>query len=316
VDAAHPQDIQALREEARVRLRQYLEAPPADKMPVYLLQMQAGQRYGLVVDTTSSRLYLFENDNGIPHLVRDYYVTIGANGADKLREGDKKTPLGVYFVTGTLQPAKLGDYYGSGAFPINYPNGWDKAQGKSGHGIWLHGTPSNTYSRPPRDSDGCIVLANPDLKDLSGYLQVGITPVVITDNMTWADRSQWQSERDALLAQLDLWRKDWESRDAERFLKHYAEEFVDTDKKRESWLKSKRSAIEGKKWIRVGIDNISIFRHPGNDDIAVVTFDQDFDSDRYQSRTRKRQYWKLEGDRWVIVFESSIYIRSANNKKA
>jgi murein L,D-transpeptidase YafK len=315
-DDARPQEVDALREEARVRLLHFLENPPAGKVPAQLLQMQAGQRYGIVVDAKDSRLYLFENIEGEPRLIRDFYVTIGANGVDKLREGDRKTPLGVYFVTGSLKPAKLGDFYGAGAFPINYPNGWDKAKGKSGHGIWLHGTPSDTYSRPPRASDGCIVLANPDLRDLSRYLQVGVTPVIITQRMQWKDRAEWQSERDALLAQLDLWRRDWEARDVQRYLDHYSEDFVGPGKSREIWTSSKRIAIEAKRWIRIGLDNVSVFRHPGPEDMAVVTFDQDFDSDRFESHTRKRQYWKLEGGRWRIVMEDTLYTRSINNSKA
>jgi murein L,D-transpeptidase YafK len=64
---------------------------------------------------------------------------------------------------------KLTDFYGSGAFPINYPNEWDRIRGRNGYGIWLHGTPRDTYSRPPRASDGCIVLSNEDL-DLHSYV--------------------------------------------------------------------------------------------------------------------------------------------------
>ena len=31
--------------------------------------------------------------------------------------------------------------------PSTIPNEWDKRHGRSGFGIWLHGTPSDTYSR-------------------------------------------------------------------------------------------------------------------------------------------------------------------------
>ena len=102
---------------------------------------------------------LYENRNGEPHYVADYYVTIGKNGVDKFKEGDKKTPLGVYHVTDNLPRSKLADLYGSGAYPISYPNEFDKREGRGGKGIWLHGVPTDTYSRPPRASDGCIVLS-------------------------------------------------------------------------------------------------------------------------------------------------------------
>ena len=83
----------------------------------------------LVVDSRRSRLYVFANASGRPKLVADYYVTLGKNGIDKAREGDQKTPVGVYHVTANLPRNKLTDFYGAGAFPINYPNEWDSASG-------------------------------------------------------------------------------------------------------------------------------------------------------------------------------------------
>src|SRR3989449_2918436 len=144
---------EGLRAEASARLRAYRERPPADRVPRYLLQLREDQKYAIVVDTRRSRLYLYQNDGGKPRFVADYYVSSGKNGPLKVREGDEKTPIGVYHVTASLPRNELSDFYGSGAFPINYPNEWDRIQGRNGHGIWLHGTPSNTYSRPPRSSN-------------------------------------------------------------------------------------------------------------------------------------------------------------------
>jgi hypothetical protein len=125
----------------------------------------------------------------------------------KVREGDKKTPIGVYHVTSSLPRQKLTDFYGSGAFPINYPNEWDKRQGRNGHGIWLHGTPSDTFSRPPKASDGCVVLANQDLDSLAKSLQVGLTPVIISNSIEWLSLDDWQSERSSLLKMIEEWRQ-------------------------------------------------------------------------------------------------------------
>src|SRR6185295_5637292 len=110
---------------------------------------------------------------------------ISKNGSEKNREGDQKTPLGVYHVTSSIPRQKLTDFYGAAAFPINYPNEWDRLQGRNGFGIWLHGTPSDTYSRPPRSSDGCVVLTNQDLEAIARNVQIGLTPVIITDSIEW-----------------------------------------------------------------------------------------------------------------------------------
>src|SRR3982074_1468745 len=68
----------------------------------------------------------------------------------------------------------------------------------SAHGIWLPGPPSAVYSRPPRASDGCIVLSNPDLQTVGAYMQVGLTPVIIADEIEWSDAAAVEAARSSL----------------------------------------------------------------------------------------------------------------------
>lgn len=306
VPDAPQQRIDDLRDEARVRLQRYMQQPPTHLVPSYLMQLQAEQKYAIVVDISKSRLYLFENKEGNIHYVADYYVTIGKNGAEKSKEGDLRTPTGVYFVTANLAKEKLSDFYGAGAFPINYPNEWDKRMGRDGHGIWLHGTPSDTYSRPPRASSGCVVLTNQDLNALSKYLQIGLTPVVITDNIEWVDQNQWLNQRNALNQQIDNWRHDWESRDTQRYIQSYSTNFETNGQKLDEWEIQKRQVNANKAWIKVNLSHVSIFRYPGKDNMAVVTFDQNYQSNNLNNQMRKRQYWILENKQWKIVYEGAV----------
>ena len=121
-----------LREEGKVRFERYFDAPPANYLPTALIQLSPQQKHVLLVDGEKSRLYVFENINGKPQYVTDYYVTSGKNGTDKERQGDQKTPLGIYHVTSSMPKKKLADIYGNGAFPLSYPNEWDKRLGKNG----------------------------------------------------------------------------------------------------------------------------------------------------------------------------------------
>lgn len=293
-----------LRDEAVARLKAYRNrAATADYVPRYLLQMQADQEHAIVVDTQKSRLYLYKNDNGRPRFVADYYITQGKLGADKTREGDKRTPIGVYHVTSSLPPQKLADLYGSGAFPINYPNEWDKRQGRNGHGIWLHGTPSDTFSRPPRASDGCVVLSNVDLNALAKNLQIGLTPVIISNSIEWLSTDDWQKERGALNKTIDEWRNDWESKDTDRYLKHYARKFQSDNQSLDQYAKQKRQVNASKEWIKVKLSNVSMFRDPGKEELVVVTFEQDYQSNNLSNRMKKRQYWIREDNAWKIIFE-------------
>ena len=293
------------REEARVRLQRYLDPAPHDLIPEYLLQFDSRQPYALVVDTRRSRLYLYRNDNGEPRYVADYYITVGKKGAEKNHEGDQRTPLGVYFVVNELPRTKLPDLYGAGAFPINYPNEWDRRLGKDGSGIWLHGVPSDTFSRPPRASNGCVVLSNEDLSNIRKYLSVGHTPVIISNDIGWIDPKAWRTQRAAVDRALEGWRRDWESLDVNRYLSHYSTAFSNGAQNYGAWAAQKRAVSAGKTQIRVSLSNVSAFRYPGNDDLMVVTFDQDYRSNNLHNAMRKRQYWMREKGGWKIVYEGA-----------
>jgi len=296
--------VEDLRAEALLRLKALRDRPNADRAPRYVLQLTAEQKHALVVDSRRSRLYVFENIGGRAQYVADYYVTLGKNGVEKTREGDQKTPIGVYHVTANLPRQKLTDFYGSGAYPINYPNAWDKRMGRNGHGIWLHGTPSDTYSRPPRASDGCIVLANADLDVVGRTVQIGVTPVIIADEIDWVDAATLENERKSLAQAFESWRTDWESRDIGKYLSHYGAKFNSDGQGIAAWSEHKRKVGAGKSWIKVATTRVSMLQYP-RERFVVVSFDQDYRSNNLSNVMRKRQYWVKESGAWRILYEGS-----------
>ena len=302
---ASQEKIKDLREEAMARLKAYRERPPKDQIPRYLLQLRPDQKHAVVVDTKKSRLYLYENVGGQPRFVADYYMSHGKNGIDKLKAGDQKTPIGVYHVTASLPKEKLADRYGDGAFPINYPNDWDRRLGRSGSGIWLHGTASDTFSRAPHSSDGCVSLTNADLNILRPMIQVGLTPVIISDTVEWLSLDTWNSERVALRDSIEQWRRDWESLNTDAYLAHYAKTFDGDGLNLRQWSERKRNVNAGKSWAKIALVNVSMFRYPGKADMVVVTFDQDYKSSNLAGAMKKRMYWIKEGGRWKIVDEGA-----------
>jgi murein L,D-transpeptidase YafK len=296
--------LDELRTEALARLRAYNDHPPADLIPRYLLWFDPAQRHAIVVDAIRSRVYVYENAGGTPRFVEDYYTTLGKYGIEKIREGDRKTPIGVYHVTSKIPGARLPDLYGWGAFPINYPNEWDRRLGKTGYGIWLHGVPSETYARAPWASDGCIALANPDVETLGTRVQAGVTPVVIAERVEWVTPAAWRAERDAFMLQFQTWRTDWESLDTDRYLSHYARDFRSDGMDISAWSTHKQRVNAGKTWITLSLNNVSAFLDPGKQNLVAVTFDQDYRSNNLTQRTRKRQYWVMEDGRWKIAYEA------------
>jgi lipoprotein-anchoring transpeptidase ErfK/SrfK len=187
--------LNELREESRIRLKALRERPPPDTIPSQFMSLSPRNKHAIAVDASRSRLYLFANTSDGLQLVADYYISVGKSGVEKSVEGDLRTPLGVYFITSNLNPKSLTDFYGSGALPISYPNVLDTKRGKTGSGIWLHGTPPDQFSRPPLATDGCVVLANPDLETLVRTVEVRTTPVVIAPRLEWVAQNHVKANR-------------------------------------------------------------------------------------------------------------------------
>jgi len=296
-----------LRQEAIVRLKSLRERPDPHWIPSEILQMRKDQKNILLVDARLSRLYVYGNDNGTLTLLNDYYVSQGRLGVNKFKEGDQKTPLGVYYITSRVAGAKLPDFYGTGALPLNYPNEWDKVNGRGGSGIWLHGTPSNSYSRPPLSSDGCVVLTNVDLKYVSQEVQIGNTPVIISEDIKFVSKKQAEADRLAANKMLEAWRIDLESTDEQRLRQHYSRNFKPArGQSLDSWLKKTHQAMLGARKIDVTLDDVTFFRYPGQKNLIVAAFTQDMKVGKGVQSVRKHQYWSKEGEHWKIVAEANL----------
>jgi murein L,D-transpeptidase YafK len=292
-----------------VRLRSLTVRPAPDVAPRSVLQLRDDQKHVLVVDAKQSRLYVYQNRGGQLKFVTDYYITQGKLGVNKLREGDQKTPIGVYYITGRVAQAKLPPFYGAGALRINYPNDWDKLNGRSGSGIWLHGTPFDSYSRPPLASDGCVVLTNTDLKQLSLSVDIGKTPVVIADQVEFINKAKWDAERNGATQMLETWRHDIESMDPKRLLKNYSVKFKSgMGDDLNTWFEKNKTSFSGANALSVKLKDLTLFRYPGREDVIVGTFTQETSVGRSKSVIRKRQYWAREGKDWKIVFESIVQV--------
>lgn len=299
-----------LRAEAIVRLKSLRERPDPNLIPRVILQMRDDQKRILLVDAKRSRLYVYERSNDQLKLVSDYYVSQGKLGVNKFKEGDQKTPLGVYYITSRIAGERLPEFYGPGALPINYPNEWDKANGRGGSGIWLHGTPSDSYSRPPLSSDGCVVLTNPDLKELSAAVEVGNTPIIISDDLKFVSKAKWEADRLSANKMLEAWRTDVESTDPDRLRRHYSRSFkAPRGQSLDGWLDKLQQSTLGARKITVALRDVTLFRYPDQKDqkeMIVAAFTQEAVIGKGKHITRKRQYWAKEGAQWKIVSEVNL----------
>lgn len=301
------EELKNLRDEAIVRLKSLRERPDANLVPRSILQLRADQKKALIVDAKRSRLYVYENHDGQLKLMTDYYISQGKSGVDKFKEGDKKTPLGVYYITSHLPGARLPEFYGPGALPINYPNEWDKINGRGGSGIWLHGTPKDTFSRPPLSSDGCVVLTNQDLNELVRSVEIGKTPVVISEQVEFVDQARLNADRKIAAGLIDAWLRDAGSADPARLLAHYSSRFRSAlGEGRDVWLIKNRQTLSGMSNPASALRDVSFFYYPVQQDMIVATFTQDAVIGKNKQPIRKRQYWAKEGTQWKIVSEIAL----------
>ncbi len=303
-----PEDkLKNLREEAMVRLKSLRERPDPDLVPRLVLKLREDQKHVLVVDARRSRLYVYANRGGQLKFVTDYYVSQGKLGVNKLKEGDQRTPVGVYYITSHLPGAKLPDFYGSGALPINYPNEWDKINGRSGSGIWLHGTPSDSFSRPPLSSDGCVVLTNPDLHKLTNSVEIGKTPVVIAESVDFVNKTKWDNDRHLAARLVEGWKRDVETLNTARIGENYSRKFKsERGESLDSWLGKQQQSMNGVRGLSVTLRDMTHFFYPGREDMLVSTFTQESQFGKNKTSIRKRQYWAKEGSHWKIVYELNL----------
>ena len=61
----------------------------------------------------------------------------------------------------------------------------------------------------------------------------------------------------------------------------------------------------GKRWIKVDVSRVAMFRYPRERDFVVVSFQQDYRSDGLSNVMKKRQYWVQEDGRWKIIYEGA-----------
>lgn len=293
-----------LREESLRRVRALKERPPAGTIPSQFLALSPKTRHAIAVDASRSRLYLFENTMTGLRLVSDYYISVGKAGTAKHNEGDQRTPLGVYYITSNLDPKTLKDFYGSGALPISYPNVLDAKRGKTGSGIWLHGTPPNQFSRAPQATDGCVVLANPDLLHIVRTVEVRTTPVVIANDLEWIVPQSMRAVSKPFEDALHGWRNAKAAGNLQQVLSYYTPDFSSNGKTLAEWMPTLKSEMHQTQGRAIQIKDLSLLRWTDATDTMVVTFGEVAEGIR--TGWTKRQYWIRQDNQWKIFFEGVI----------
>lgn len=298
------QNLQELRSEAQLRIAAIKQRPVPGAVPAQFLKLSALNKHAIAVDVSKARLYLFEHKAGAVRLVADYYVSIGKAGDAKSSEGDQRTPLGLYFITSNLDPKGLKDLYGSGALPINYPNAYDVRRGKTGSGIWLHGTPAKQFSRAPQATDGCVAVANPDLVRIIRTVEIQSTPVLIAKRLKWVQQQALSTESASFNATVERWAATKSSGDMPGLLSHYAADFAADGKTLQEHQKHLQQEVGRLAGRMLRLSDVSVLGWSEDAQVRVVTFAET--TAGLRGHRVMRQYWEQRGKAWQIVYETVL----------
>ena len=279
-------------------------------MPAPLLMMDSFfAHHVLVAEKSTHSLHLFKNNDGNPELVRTYQIATGKKAGDKETEGDFKTPEGIYnfvdFLTNKqllAQSGPQGAIYGAGAFVTDYPNVIDRNMKKSGSGIWLHSTNDETRIDKGLDSRGCVVTANNELIDVSKYLELNKTPIVIVQDLLYLNEKTYKTQKEELKKLVDGWLEAWRKKDIESYASYYHPlEFSDAKGKFVAYKNYKKAVFSNPGQPKIELQHISILK---SKNYAVVTFTQSYQSNTINDTGRKLLYLKQDGNyNWKIVSE-------------
>lgn len=263
----------------------------------------------LVAEKSTHLLHLFKNNEGKPELVKSYQVVTGKKSGDKGIEGDFRTPEGIYnfidFLTNKeliLKSGAAGVIYGAGAFVTDYPNPVDQRMGKSGSGIWLHSTNDETRLEKGLDSRGCVVTANNDLLDVSKYLELYKTPIIIVQDLVYLNEKTHEIQKNELKKGVEAWLLSWKNKDIEGYMGHYhPSEFKDIKGNFVKYKAYKKAVFSMPGTPKIELDNISILQ---SKNYAVVTFTQKYVSNKINDTGKKLLYMKQDDSyNWKIVSE-------------
>lgn len=260
-----------------------------------------GEVIFLTVDKSQSRadLRTLPGQGHQSLVLKSFKIATGKVEGDKERQGDNKTPEGVYLTTGTIPAQQLSPKkYGPLAIPLNFPNPMDQALGKTGYGIWLHGV-GDRRIEDARVTEGCVAFQNSEISGLTRWLRPRQGIVVIAKDGQDVNRSE---DVENVFQSTISWIDAWASRDMDRYIKHYASDFVNQGKDRAQYESYKRAVFGSYKNMIVKMADMRVVTHPK---YAVAMMNQQFSGDnRFKSDGRKVLYLRKDTDgSWKIVRE-------------
>lgn len=227
----------------------------------------------LLVDKKKNELHVTEYIDGTYRIVKSYHTTLGKTVGDKEEEGDLKTPEGIYTLLSKTVPPQLRAKFGAMAFNLNYPNTYDQLAGRTGSHIMLHATDTPERLKEDYDSEGCVVLLNDQIREVSSSIHLGLTPILIFSELTAAWMRPGLDQ--PLVDFFKSWVSSWENKDIDTYISLYHSDFVAQGMHKEQWKAYKKNLNSRYVTIKIGPEDVRYYRHPK---YSMITFTQNYHS--------------------------------------
>ena len=240
-----------------------------DRIPDVLVSFDpdGGAEYAIVVEKESQQLFVYAFDGVFREVLR-FQCSTGKTDGPKSVLGDSRTPEGIYYSDREYEKKDLSSTYGSRAFPVDYPNILDRIAGKSGNSIWLHGTDK---PKKPKDTNGCVVLADSDIDMLSKYIRFNRTPVIIADKLNFVPVGSMKRTGESIHEFLSGWFDSIRNGTYQEYVKFYDYDYVPDITWWSEWNAERKKYYSGKKSFSVIPKWVSVVGYKG---IYSVLFEQ------------------------------------------
>lgn len=253
-------------------------------------------QYILFCNTTKKKLNLFFVNGKKTEKILSSDIVIGKDGIGKEKEGDFRTPIGVYKIV-TKRDDIDPNIYGPFAYVLNYPNRLDRSFHRDGHGIWIHGFPLNCSDK--NSTKGCVAAPNDNLSKIDKKIDYKKAVVIISP---YEFNQTFKKDIASILSFIYKWRYYWKYDDFNNYISLYSKKLNSVYGNYKKFFNRKRDIFSRNYKKEIRFTNIKITPYPNlkKKSIWRVEMNEFYKAPNLKFRGKKILYLKKEGGYFKI----------------
>jgi len=183
---------------------------------------------------------------------------------------------------------------------------------KNGYGIWLHATDNPERIQQPYDTKGCIVIQNNDMEDVTPFITLGKTPIIVVKELKNLPERAIEIERSLIEQFIEAWRSSWESREIKWYEEFYSRTFKSDEFEYNGWIRHKKLIFSQYSRLNITVSELQILKF---DEYYLAEFYQIFQSEIYEDSGIKKLYIRHDGEGNELKIISELWTAQNEIKK-